>query len=387
MTKYLNNLTPLRGVAALLTVFFHFDLMLGNGGGGLIPTDLSFCFKRMYLMVDFFFILSGFIMCHVYGQLFLESLSWQNFKTFIKARLARIYPLHLLTLLFCIALFSLSAKMGIPQMSVLEAENNTFSIVTNLFLAQAFNLHEWFSWNHPAWSISVEWAAYLIFPILVVPFMKMSDWLKIGLILTCFLGYVGIAFHIEPIVTISSALPFPKGNPTYDTINVAFQYGVLRCLCGFILGMMMYEAYRAEWLKTWLSNSYTMLVLALLSFTAMHFNLPDYVSIIPFGFIILSGAYGSEGINRIFETTVLQRLGDWSFSIYMIHEPLLYLLTVIKIYQQQAAVVASGPLPMPKTSILDNWLSASWILALILVLSYLTYRFVEVPARKWINGR
>ena len=61
---YFSNLTPLRGIAALLTVIFHVSLMAG---------PLAFntqVLNRMYLMVDFFFVLSGFIMCHVYGELF-----------------------------------------------------------------------------------------------------------------------------------------------------------------------------------------------------------------------------------------------------------------------------------------------------------------------------
>ena len=71
--KYLSNLTPLRGVAALLTIIYHVDLMLGGGGNMLLKTKDSLLFSRLYLMVDFFFILSGFIMCHVYGELFASS--------------------------------------------------------------------------------------------------------------------------------------------------------------------------------------------------------------------------------------------------------------------------------------------------------------------------
>ncbi len=71
-TTYLSNLTPLRGIAALLTVVFHVDLMIGVGGNMLIKLKDSPILTRMYLMVDFFFILSGFIMLHVYGKWFAE---------------------------------------------------------------------------------------------------------------------------------------------------------------------------------------------------------------------------------------------------------------------------------------------------------------------------
>jgi peptidoglycan/LPS O-acetylase OafA/YrhL len=65
---YLTNLTPLRGIAALITVIFHCGLMIGP----LVNREQSLIMSRLYLMVDFFFILSGFIMLHVYGQGFSE---------------------------------------------------------------------------------------------------------------------------------------------------------------------------------------------------------------------------------------------------------------------------------------------------------------------------
>ena len=61
---YLSNLTPLRGIAALLTVIFYVGLMVTP----LVSN--SNLFNRMYLMVEFFFVHSGFIMCHVYCNLF-----------------------------------------------------------------------------------------------------------------------------------------------------------------------------------------------------------------------------------------------------------------------------------------------------------------------------
>ena len=123
---YFSNLTPLRGIAALLTVIFHVSLMAG---------PLAFntqVLHRMYLMVDFFFVLSGFIMCHVYGELFSEKVTMPAFKKFTIARFARVYPLHFVTLLYTIILFSVTAKLGIPKVPVLQIENSGYSIFTKL---------------------------------------------------------------------------------------------------------------------------------------------------------------------------------------------------------------------------------------------------------------
>ncbi len=103
-TAYLPNLTPLRGIAALLTVIFHVDLYTGMGGGGLLRQENSMLISKLYLMVDFFFVLSGFIMCHVYGKWFSSSVDKSSFKKFTIARFARVYPLHFFTLLYLVAL-------------------------------------------------------------------------------------------------------------------------------------------------------------------------------------------------------------------------------------------------------------------------------------------
>src|ERR1700712_834707 len=97
--KYLPNLTPLRGIAALLTVVFHVDIVLSTFGGHLLDGNKSSLISRMYLMVDFFFVLSGFILCYVYAKSFAGPVKGPGFKRFTIARFARVYPLHLFSLL------------------------------------------------------------------------------------------------------------------------------------------------------------------------------------------------------------------------------------------------------------------------------------------------
>ena len=113
--KYLSNLTPLRGIAALLTVLFHVDLVLSSFGGQLLDGKISSILSRMYLMVDFFFVLSGFILCYVYAKNFEGPVKGQDFKKFTIARFARVYPLHLfsllLTTLFLFLLHQWGAKV------------------------------------------------------------------------------------------------------------------------------------------------------------------------------------------------------------------------------------------------------------------------------------
>ncbi len=377
----------MRGIAALLTVIYHVDLMIGNGGDLLIKRSHSMLLSRMYLMVDFFFILSGFILCYVYGKMFASNVSKEAFQKFAIARFARVYPLHFFTFSYCVLLFFISAKAGVPDVPVLQIENNYFSMFTNILLLHAMNFHKWFSWNHASWSISVEWWAYMLFPFLVAPILAMDSRKKLTVAVLCFLGYLVITFFIVPIVTIPKELPFVRVDPNQLSINVAYQYGYIRCLCGFILGMMVYQAYSAKWFREYLSNGYVLVGLALLSFSAMHFNLPDFLTIIPFPFILLCGAYGSIGMDKFFSNRFLQRIGDWSFSIYLVHQPLLFTIGSIMTYLNPVDLSKQVDGPPPKIEMLTGWLICLAFIGVTLLVSFLTYRFIEVPARNRLNRK
>lgn len=90
--------------------------------------------------------------------------------------------------------------------------------------------------------------------------------------------------------------------PANITINVAFQFGFVRCLCGFVLGMMLYQGYRDGWAKSWLASGYTLLALILGLCLCMYFAIPDVSTVGFFPLILLSAAYGSQPMNRVFGT-------------------------------------------------------------------------------------
>jgi peptidoglycan/LPS O-acetylase OafA/YrhL len=207
----------------------------------------------------------------------------------------------------------------------------------------------------------------------------------VGIVLACFVGYLAITFWVVPIVTQPVSMPFVRVKPELMSINVSYQYGFLRCLFGFVIGMMMYQGYTERFARKFLGNGYTLIALALGMTLCLHFAVPDVFSVIFFPFILLSTAYGSEGMNTFFNTNALQRLGDWSFSIYLVHQPLLYTIGTIKAIQGigKPAVVLTGP--PPKMDMFTGWMVCVGFIAITLFVSYLTYRFIEVPARNRIN--
>ena len=114
-----------------------------------------------YLGVETFFVLSGFILSHVY----LEAAGEKRFRYggFLWARLARVYPLHLATLFGMIAL-GLVGGRGAGMSGQTAACWTGASLPANLTLIQAWGLAPAAAFNHPSWSISAEWFAYLSFP-------------------------------------------------------------------------------------------------------------------------------------------------------------------------------------------------------------------------------
>ena len=384
-TTYFPNLTPLRGIAALLTVIFHVDLMIGGGGNFLIKHKDSLVLTRMYLMVDFFFILSGFIMMHVYGKWFSEKINWNSFKKFTIARFARVYPLHFITLFYLVLLqIFLRYMIGHGPTDPMAMICNDFkTIPQNLLLIHSMNTTQWFTWNNASWSISTEWWAYMVFPFLVIPFLKLK---KNGLFMVaflCLIGYLGITYLIVPIVTVPASIPFTKVDPAALSLDVSYQFGFVRCICGFVLGIVSYQVYKLDWAKRLLANGYALLILFLSVMICMHFAIPDYYTVLLFPLILLSAAYGSQSIDKVFGTGPFQKLGDWSFSIYLIHQPIMYTLFAYMAYQSEGKAALALT---PSSSVGMGWIICITFIAITLFISALSYRFIEVPARKWINS-
>lgn len=166
--SYLSNLTPLRGIAALMVVVLHFYIFVTP----LIDPQTSLAMRRWYLLVDFFFVLSGFILMHVYGSWFETNVSTQAFKKYLGARFARIYPLHFVTLLWVVGLFAFFRVKGIYLDANASAVGDFSKIPEHLFLLHGFDMPRTGTWNTPSWSIGAEWFMYLVFPFLVQPFYR-----------------------------------------------------------------------------------------------------------------------------------------------------------------------------------------------------------------------
>lgn len=376
-------LTALRGIAAVLVVLFHFDIFIAR----LLPDDLTPAFAKLYLMVDLFFVLSGFIMCHVYGRKFADGWCRQTFGQFILARFARIYPLHLFSLLLVVGLWAL--------MSVTDSFNRMFEVTydisalpSQLLLLQAVGFHNEATWNSPSWSISTEWIVYFTFPFLAVLLARGGRAMPWLLLLASATGYLAIMYYFQPafwatrweLLGIPEQYPYPTG-----IIDVLTGSAILRCLCGFMLGMLGYRVYRCSLADTWLTKPYLPWLLILLLATGWHKAwLPDPLAVLICAVLIVHLAKmpaNNSGLNR----TGWQWLGNISYSLYLLHMPVLLAYIGIR-----RAIYQSDPAELPMGydfTLIQSWGLLVVMLILVLWFSSLSYRYVEQPSRTWLKQR
>ncbi len=373
---YFSTLTPLRGIAALLIVSVHVNLFVMP----LVDPALTSAHYRLYLMVDFFFVLSGFIMSHVYGNTFSEKWNRLVFWRYMSARFARIYPLHLIMLCWIIVLYILLVNGPAPLPNSTARVFNPWAIPFHLTLTNAFFPESLTTWNLPAWSISVEWWMYLAFPFLLRPIARGGP-----LFFLASLALIGLGYYT---LTVQSASHLP--DPDFALYNIpgcieayAPPFNMFRCLLGFVLGMITYQVYIRGWGQQWLKNGWLLLLIGMTIVACLHLA-SDLITVWAFPLLILTAAHNTGQAKRFLETRPLQRLGDWSYSIYMVHVPLIFTALTVQTLTSPNGVTAPPPAP---TYGLEPIIICLVFMAVVVGLASQLYRFVEVPARNYLNNR
>lgn len=373
---YVHNLTPLRGIAALLVVIYHLNLVFrGALAGGATTGILS----QLYLMVDLFFMISGFVMCHVYGDWFKERISFANFMRFSMARFARIYPMYLVSLVFLIlVVFGYQQRIGeTPQLF-----KDTFDFGTiplNLLLLQSMNTLSYLGWNIPSWSVSVEWWVYMIFPAMVFGWGKYGpSRINIFILALCAVGYsiISVWLHnTSPLITSGTL------EKDYTSIDVTFNYGFFRCLLGFVVGMVIHKFFLTGKCRETLSADSTIILLLGMLLVSLHFSIPNYITVWIFPVLILAVAYGSARTNKFLNHPALMQLGNLSYSIYLMHMPLLYSFILFLLFVPDASYMLPS-----NNQVLSAWVVGYAFISLTLIVSYFAYTYIELPARSAIKA-
>jgi peptidoglycan/LPS O-acetylase OafA/YrhL len=299
---YVAPLTGIRALAALLVLGLHTEQNVPAGLNSLLPF-----FARGYLGVDFFFVLSGFIITHVY----LASLVSPDRSTvpiFFWHRFIRLYPVHLTVLATLVAIVSLAIAAGIvlnnPQ------EWRWKDLFWHLSLLHAWGLTAGSGWNAPSWSISAEWFAYLMFPLLAPALIRVRDRMTGVLIAAAALAVTALLF-----VMADWPLNTWVGAPALTRVFGEFLCGAALCRV-VALGNELPRP-GGDFLGT------SAFIAFLLGASA---GLPDFALIALLALTILGAARSSAYLARVLGSRPLVWLGELSYSVYMVHFPVLVVI-------------------------------------------------------------
>lgn len=329
-----------RFVAALGVFIFH----LKNIDKGIAPA-----WNGSYgLFVDMFFILSGFVISYSYPA---GSIGIRGYARFLVRRIARIYPLHLLTLLAFVVLAWIGVQGPTSHASALD-------FIHNALLVQAWGVTDHLSFNSPSWSISAELFCYLLFPLLMLLAGRVSA-LMLAIIVA---GLYAVLAH--------GHLPIWQDRSQMYGAN--FDYGMLRALPSFLNGILLallFKQFRNRRSKPVAIAGIGVFLASILVLNV--FAKPD-LAIVLFSLAILLTAVGESAFVRFPGATWLGRLGNTSYAIYMLHE-LLLILVFKPVWHQLGLQPGAFPI---------------FALACCLILTIaadVTYVLIENPARKLIN--
>ncbi|MET0294811.1 MAG: acyltransferase [Phenylobacterium sp.] len=340
---HIKPLTALRFFAAYWVVLFHFWPKLAGGGEPMFV-------EKGYLGVELFFVLSGFILCHVYRTELEEGR--YRYGRFLWARLARVYPLHLATLL---AMGALAIGAGLAGFAVDPHILSWEALPANLTLTHAWGLAPVAGWNHPSWSISAEWFAYLTFPLFAwtALALKQRPLLWVGLALAMLVGlYTGF----------EAAAGFPLTRAT-------FNWGALRIVPCFALGCALHNLWRERPigdLRLALGGAAAALAAAV---GAASLGAHDSLIVALLGLLIYLLAAAAQAGSKQFDHPLLVYGGEISYSVYMICIP-----WQIVFVNSAARLLEIKGEQLPFTV----WIAG---VLTIIPLAALSYHLIERPAR------
>jgi peptidoglycan/LPS O-acetylase OafA/YrhL len=372
-------LDSFRGICACLVCLYHFE------GTGFI-SESKFV-RQSWMFVDFFFVLSGFVIAHSY---FVKLNRAQDLVNFFTLRFARIYPLHLLMLLLMIAFESARLCFLRDGSNAFQTESRSiFAIFTNIFQIQSLNLHSTGTWNAPSWSISAEWWAYSVFALVCVLFSN--------------------AKRLLVFVSFSIGIPILFYFVLHSGLNVIYDFGFLRCLYGFSFGVLAFAM--RGWINQFKFSSQSSAVWGAICEPLVLFGAVLFVIysgegplslLAPFVFfmVVLVFSFESAKIARCFKVPLLKWLGMLSFSIYMVHWLIhtfvyLGLDVAVRLGLPSLWVVAIDATGKVTRTVgrdsFEGLIAHVVVLGICIGVSYLTYRYVEMPGRRlgkiWVTKR
>ncbi|MFM4803046.1 acyltransferase family protein [Aeromonas bivalvium] len=378
MNQSLPLLTPLRGIAALMVVLFHARLLLFPQWMESIAGHTQLI-ENGYLWVDLFFILSGLVLAHVYGKTFTDShRRTVGYGRFLWLRLTRVYPLYLVTLLLLVGWELYKARHGVgfyagPLFKMWEWEGmapfgspfTPIEALPSAFLLLQVVTDQGLTWNFAAWSLSVEWISYLLFPLLIPLAVTRSRW-----------------SHLAPLLALTVLAFIVHSRGTLDVTSGALAVG--RGVSEFVLGLWLLP--RVKTARQWpmMQRDLPLLLAFVLPFVLMQFTMTPPLTLLLIGaYVLLIWIAAAQGerqspLLRLLDNRFTNWLGDLSYSIYLLHA--LVLLTGCELIHYLAPEFTAWW--YGQTDPLLGVVATLLMLGVLIVLSAMSYHFFERPLQR-----
>lgn len=357
------TLDSLRGICACIVVLFHF------GSTGVI-SNLPVV-RNGLLFVDFFFVLSGFVIAASYGRRLETGFP---FGRYMLLRFGRIYPLHLAVLGLFIAMELAGVLFtGLTPREPFTGSRTMPDLAISVLLLQVFDLSGGLNWNAPAWSIAAEFWTYIVAGLVFVFARGLKPWI------------------VGSVIVVSGV--WLAGTPTHLLHDSDF--GIVRCLFGFFIGIVAFWA--SNGVSAWI-NSLGKLAASLLEGAASGLSIglvamagdSMLTMLAPplFALAVLVFAAERGAISTLLLIRPMRLLGTLSYSIYMIHVFVqgrwLNLLEITggRLGHSWVHTMPDGTKALMVAPLIADGLTIT-MLAVVIAASAFSYALVEMPAREW----
>lgn len=353
-----NILNGLRGIAAMVVVWFHIFEAFATS-----HVDQSI--NHGYLAVDFFFILSGFVIGYAYEDRWGKSM---NTKDFMKRRVIRLQPLVVFGAFFGAAMFYFQ-KSNTWDVNEISGGSLVIATILNALMIPATvgmeirGLGEMFPLNGPSWSLFFEYIGVLMYAFII---RKLSI-----RALTAVVVVMGMAL---------TAFSLNGGDICmgYSLSGIQFLGGFLRLSFAFSAGLLLSRVFKPIKIRGsfWITGLFLVILLAIPrigGYDHLWMNgIYDAVcSIIFFPILVYLGASGKTTDKATTEITKF--LGDISYPLYIVHYPFIYLYY--------------GWVKINDLTFQETIPHAIALFVGSIALAYLALKLFDIPARRWLSKK
>jgi peptidoglycan/LPS O-acetylase OafA/YrhL len=364
-----------RGISAMIVLLFH-----AGGAFAWSGSDLGLV-KGANLFVDYFFVLSGFVIGHTYDDRIDDM---RSAGVFLVRRFGRLWPLHaaMLALYVAVELAALVIERHLGNFAAHPAftgGKTLPSLLTNLLLIHSLGIHSQYTWNMASWSISVEFWTYVVFACILVLAKRHRTVIAVGL---AAIGALGVTI-------------------TGRYMDATVDYGLLRCLYGFFSGYLVFHlcAVRPSRAPVRLAapTAVEALVVALLVLFVSYCNRTPFSLLGPPLFALNVFVFSLEQgrVSRLLAGWPFRQIGTWSYSIYMIHMLMLVvMMAAIRFVEKELHLNLRGTTMLTYegelqfnfgSALVGDAIIAAFAMAVVVAASF-TYRYIEDPCRRYANG-